>query len=80
MMRHNSIEAKETIRTGAEDVAYHYSEKADLTPCIVREGVSGVISAQWSSLHWMEAVLRSSQTIASAGIVCRPNGAKAAST
>ena len=79
MMRHNAIEAKETIRTRAGDVAHHHSENADLTPRIVREGVSGVISAQWSSLHWMEAVLRSSQTIASAGIVCRSNGAKAAS-
>ena len=55
MMRHNAIEAKETIRKGAGDVAYHYSDNADLTPRIVREGVSGVISVQWKSpLHWME--------------------------
>ena len=59
MMRHNPIEAKETMRTRAGDVAYHYSDNADLTPRIVREGVSGVISAQWSfSCHWMEVGLQ----------------------
>ena len=39
--------------------SHQQSNNADLTPRIVREGVSGVISAQWSSLHWMEAVLLS---------------------
>ena len=35
------------------------SNNADLTPRIVREGVSGVISAQWScSCHWMEECLQ----------------------
>ena len=59
MMRHYAIEAKETIRTRAGDVAYHHLDNADLTPRIVREGVSGVISAQWScSCHWMEVDLR----------------------
>ena len=33
---------------------------ADLTPRIVREGASGVISAQWSCRgHWMEVGLQS---------------------
>ena len=59
MMRHNAIEAKETMRTRAGDVAHHHSDNADLTPRIVREGVSGVISAQWScSGHWMEVGLQ----------------------
>jgi len=35
--------------------SHQQSNNADLTPRIVREGVSGVISAQWSSLHWREA-------------------------
>ena len=48
MMRHNAIEAKETMRTRAGDVAHHHSDNADLTPRIVREGDHGVISAQWS--------------------------------
>ena len=60
MMRHNAIEAMEMIRTRAGDVAHHHSDNADLTPRIVREGVSGVISAQWScSGHWMEVGLHS---------------------
>ena len=36
------------------------SGNAVLTPRIVREGVSGVLSAQWSSRdHWMEVCLHS---------------------
>ena len=39
----------------AGDVVHYQSDNADLTPRIVREGVSGVISVQWKSpLHWME--------------------------
>ena len=58
-MYHNAIEAKETMRSRAGDVAQHHSDNADLTPRIVREGVSGVISAQWScSCHWMEVSLQ----------------------
>ena len=32
MMRHNAIEAMETIRTRTGDVAHHYSDNADPTP------------------------------------------------
>ena len=47
------------MRTRAGDVAHHHSDNADLTPRIVREGVSGVISAQWSCRgHWMEVGLQ----------------------
>ena len=55
MLRHNAIDVIETMRPLAGDVAHHQSDNADLTPRIVREGVSGVISVQWKSpLHWME--------------------------
>ena len=67
------------MRTRAGDVAHHHSDNADLTPRIVREVVSGVISAQWALLHWMEAVLRSSQTISLEGIEYPSIGAKAMS-
>ena len=44
-MRHNAIEAKETMRTRAGDVAYHYSENADPTTPLGCRGELVVLSA-----------------------------------
>ena len=44
-MRHNAIEAKETIRTRAGDIAYHHSDNADPTPPLGSRGELVVLSA-----------------------------------
>ena len=45
MMRHNAIEAMETIRTRAGDIAYHHSDNADPTPPLGCRGELVVLSA-----------------------------------
>ena len=48
-MYQNAIEAKETMRTRAGDVAHHHSDNAELTPRSP-ERESGRSSAQWQGL------------------------------
>ena len=45
MMRHNAIEAKETMRTRAGDVAHHHSDNADSTPPLKCRGELVALSA-----------------------------------